>query len=400
MRKGRDCRMIAASYRYTVEAIVILEKENIPIQTECISAITIDSNYDMYNRPIIYLTLNIQSRIYDKLVLNSNTGTINLRIRKHNSNSKLNKDYIHDSFSYIIKSDPDYYKGLKEEVRVEDKIDDDTYMSGSIALFKKDTLDRIKQLHCNIFKNTNMASIIHKYTKDRKMVIEPFASITKFDTVIVPPMESLSELLSFLNSFDALYDRKYRYFEDFDVTYILNDSGKAIHGTDDYDTVIIDIVEPTYDQSKMPGIAIDPNSRAYILYVDAMDSSINIDDIKAIEYESILGVSSSGEVYRVPLKNGDDKSEKYLIQRVYNDNSRIIDNLRYTMDSTSIMLQVNKTEVDGSLFTPNKEYLINNYTDLKEYNGGFILSSKKEIIIRQDRDFISSVVLGLRKVME
>lgn len=395
--------MIAVGYRYTVDIILTIGEENINIQKESILAITIDSNYDVNNRPIIYLTLNIQSKIYDKLVLNSDTGIINLRIRKSNigGGSSLSKKYIHDSFSYLIKSDPDYYKSLKEKTRVEDKIDDDTYMSGTIALFKKDSLDKIKQLHYNIFKDSNMASIIHRYTKDRKMVIEPFKSTTKFDTLIVPPMESLTEVLSFLNDFDALYDRKYRYFEDFDVTYILNGSGNIVHATDDYDTVIIDIVDTTDESSKVSGVVIDNDQSAYILYIDAQDSTMVIDKAKSIEYDSIIGVSSTGEIYKVPLRNNNNSdNDKCLIQRVYNDNLRSIDNLKYTMDSTSIILQVSKSEVDGSLFTPNKEYLVNNYNRLSEYNGKWLLSFKKEVIVQQDTEFISSVILGLRKIEE
>lgn len=396
--------MIATSYRYKVDALLILENENIPIRNESIMAITIDSNYDLYNRPIIYLSLNIQSKVYDKLVLNSETASINLRIRKMNSSggSSLSKKYIHDSFSYLIKSDPDYYRGLKDKIRTEDVIEEDEYMSGTIALFRKDSLDKIKQLHCNIFRNTNMASIIHRYTKNRKMIIEPFDSNNKFDTVIVPPMESLTEVLSFLNDFDALYDRKYRYFEDFDVTYLLSGTGNSIKGMDEFNTFIIDIVDITDEKSKIPGIVIDSNKSAYLLYIDAQNTSMDIDNTKSIEYDSILGVSSSGEVYKVPLNsmNKNNKSEKYLIQRVYNDNSRIINNLKYAMDSTSIILQVSKSEVDGSLFTPNKEYFINNYKELTKYNGKFLLSYKKEIIVQQDSEFISNIILGFRKIVE
>lgn len=395
--------MIAASYRYKVDVILILENENIDINPESIMAITIDSNFDIYNRPIIYLTLNIQSKIYDKLVLNSETATINLRIRKTGTSngSSLGKKYIHDSFSYLMKSDPDYYKEIREKSRVDDKIDKDDYMYGTIALFKKDSLDKIKQLHFNIFKNSNMASIIHRYTKDRKMIIEPFDSREKFDTIIVPPMESLTEVIEFLNEFDALYNRKYRYFEDFNVTYLLNGSGNIVHATDRYDTVIIDIVDPTDERSKTPGVIIDSDQSAYVLYVDAQDSTVDIDKTKNIEYESIVGVSSTGEIYKVQLKNTlNPNNEKCLIQRIYNDNSRAIDNLKYLLDSASIMLQISKSEVDGSLFTPNKEYLVNNYDRLAKYNGKFLLSFKKEVIIQQDSEFIPNIILGLRKIEE
>lgn len=393
--------MITASYKYNVEVILILGEENISIQSAFISAIVIDNNYDRNNRPIIYMTLNLQARIYDKMVSHKEDGLVNLKIIKKSSNgSALSKVYIHDNFSYIIKTDPNYHKALKNKIRLsEDQFEDD-YARGTISLFKKDTMDNIKRLHCDIIKNSNMASIIHKYTKDRRMIIEPLDTKDKYDTIIIPPMESLTETLRFLNDFDTFYNRTYRYFEDFDVTYILSTTGKPIHGTDQFDTIMIDVLEPIDDRANTPGISIDYDNSTYILYINAQNTSMDVDTTMNIEYESIIGVSSTGKIYKVPLRNGDDKSKKHLIRRVYNDNMHIIDNLKGDLDSTSIVLQVTKTEVDGSLITPNKEYLVNNYDELSEYNGRYILSYKKEIMMRSGEEFMTNIVLGLRKIVE
>lgn len=393
--------MISASYRYRVNAIIILENETIEIKNESIVGVTIDSNYDTNNRPIVYITFNIQPRIYDKLVLNSETAYINLRIRKSsNGNSSINKDYIHDNFTYLIKSDPDYVQSLREQFRLKDKNDEDSYVFGTIALFRKDSLDKIKQIHNSVIKDSNMASIIHKYTYDRKMVISSFQSTKNIDYIVIPPMESLTELISFLNEFDALYDRKYRYFEDFDITYLLDSSGRPVHSVDKYDTIIIDVLETTDERTKIAGISIDENSNSYIINVDAQDTSMIIDTAQNIEYDSIIGISSSGEIYKLPLHNSKGKTDKSLVRRIYNDNTRFIDNIKNEMDNISVVLQVNKSEVDGSIFTPNKEYLVNNYKAFKQYNGRVLLSFKKEVLIQQDGKFISSVILGLRKIME
>lgn len=393
--------MVSLAYRYDVELILVLEDENVFFKKESIVALTIDINYDINNRPIIYLSLNVQSEIYDKLVLNSETATINLRIRKTNKSggSSVGKDYLHDSFSYIMKTDPNYLNGIK--FKEEQGSEDDQYMSGVIALFKKDSIDDIKHMYCDIVKKSNMASIIHRYTKTRKMVIEPLDTDDIIDQIIIPPVESLAELIEFLNEYRVLYNKQYRYFEDFDSTYILGSSGKAIHGMDEFDTVIINVTDLTNDKSKMPGINIDDNSGSYIVYVDAQDTSMTINKASHLEYESIIGITSSGEVYKVDLENNKGKeSNKQLIQRIYNDNTGYIDNIKDEMNSTSVILQINKSEVDGSIFTPNKEYLVSNFNNLKMYDGRFLLSFKKEVIVQQDTQFVPSVILGLRKVVE
>lgn len=393
--------MVSASYRYFIEALLILEKENIQLPTESLSAITITSEYDMANRPIIYISFNVQSRIYDKMVLNMTTAIINLRIKKYNKSSSgsINRDYIHDNFSYIIKTDPDYHKSLKENRS--SSVDEDSYMAGTIALFKKDTLDNIKHVYNDIIKNSNMSSIVHRYTRDRKMIIEPFTNTDTIDTIIIPPMESMTDLLSFLNDFQTFYDKRYRYFEDFDVTYLLNSIGNPIHGNDKYDTIIINILDTIDDRTKSVGIEMDDNSKSYILHIDALNTSMNINTVQNKEYNSIIGISSTGDIKKVHLKNiNNDKTDRAMIQRIYNDNMDYIENLRHEMDSSSVILQITRTEMDGSLFTPNKEYLINNYREYKEYNGKFILSYKKEVILQQDTEFMSDMIIGLRKVME
>lgn len=392
--------MLVSSYRYSIEAILILENENIAIQPESIVAITIESEYDTYNRPILYLSYNIQSRIYDKMVAQCKTASINLRIRKKTTSSgAIGKKYIHDSFSYIIKTDPDYYRDLKENQRIE--IDEDEYVRGVIALFKRSNINEIKKMHCDIIKDSTMASIIHKYTKHKKMVIAPLHSTKLIDTIIIPPMESITELISFLNEFDALYTRKYKYFEDFDITYLLDGAGTPVHGTDKYNTVIINVTDPTNEKSKNPGIFTDEQSRAYMIYVDAQTTSMNIDIAQNVEYNSIIGVSSTGEIKKINLNNDiDGKGDRPLIQRIYNDNERMIENLKYEIDSTSVILQFNKTEVDGSIFTPNKEYMVRNYSTFKMYDGRFTISFKKEVMIREGVDYIPSIIVGLRKIME
>ena len=392
--------LIVSSFRYSIDAILILKDENINIPSESIVSITIDSNFDVYNRPIIYLFYNMQSRIHDKMVAECETATFNLRIRKKGtSNGAIGKNYIHDRFSYIIKIDPDYYRGLKEKQRIE--VDEDEYVTGTIALFKKSNINEIKKMHCDIIKDSTMASIIHKYTRHKKMVIAPLQSTKKIDTIIIPPMESVTELIAFLNEFDALYDRKYRYFEDFDITYLLDGAGTPVHGTDEYDTVIINVVELDKELSKHPGVFIDEQSRSYMIYVDAPATTMNTDTADNVEYNSIIGISSSGEITKVSLNNDTDgKGDRPLIQRVYNDNTRMIENLKHEMDSTSIVLQINKTELDGSLFTPNKEYMVRNYSTYKMYDGRFMISFKKEVMVKDGINYIPSMIIGLRKILE
>ena len=75
-------------------------------------------------------------------------------------------------------------------------------------------------------------------------------------------------------------------------------------------------------------------------------------------------------------------------------------NTKAAIESASVIVSVKKSEIDSTIFTPNKEYQIKHYSDNSEYNGKYILSYKKEILLRQDDGYIGSVMIGLRKVSE
>ena len=61
---------------------------------------------------------------------------------------------------------------------------------------------------------------------------------------------------------------------------------------------------------------------------------------------------------------------------------------------------MSKTEIDSSLFTPNKEYQIKHYSSTREYDGKYILSFKKEIIVQQGEAYIGNIIFGLRRIVE
>ena len=77
-----------------------------------------------------------------------------------------------------------------------------------------------------------------------------------------------------------------------------------------------------------------------------------------------------------------------------------VDYLQSKIENSSLLFSVTKTEIDTSLITPNKEYVVRNFPTYSEYNGNYVLSYKKDTFINQNNQFISSVLFGLRKVKD
>ena len=397
----------AFNFAPTVELLVGTKSYMFPRNS--IRSIIIDNNYDRNNMPIIYLKVRITSVLYNRLVLNRDKATISFRLFKfpRDSTSALRQTYIEDNFSYIMSSDPDYNAAYEQFVTDKSTTDNEsaeTYLEGFIALMSMKAIENNKLLINDIIKNSNLISIVHRYTKHMTMCIEPCDNIDTIEQHIVPPITTITDLLEWLNNNFTFYKSGYRYFRDFDMTYLLSMNGNAImsNSTNKFDTIIFSIRDPLESIGKSNSIELDRANHAYIIYVDANNTSINIDGTVNKKYNSIIGVDSLGNTIQEALKIPEtpEKAEKVLMERVYSNNLDKIYNTKMAIESTAINITITKTEVDSSIFTPNKEYQIRHYEANREYDGKYVLSYKKEMILRQDDDYIGSVLIGLRKVTE
>lgn len=395
--------MINTYYRYKISAVFTYDNEVIDMPNESITAVVGNFDYNAHNMPIIYLYFRVNSRLYDLLVANTDTGTIILTVKKYDRStvSSLDRKVIEHEFSYIMPTDADYHKPLDQLEKDKDR-SEESYKVGVLALLGKDTLDDNSVFYNDIIKNSNMISIVHKYTQHMNMIIEPFTNNENVGTLIIPPMSRITSLLKFLNDFCPFYDKGYRYFRDFGKTYLLSNSGNPVSdGSDDYNTVVINIMDTSDPISKSVGMDIDKERKAYVLTVDAMDTHMDIDLTREKEYNSIVGISNSGDTVQMDLdtKNSKDKQKIYLYRTFDDDNLEYrVKNIKTEIDSSSVILQLTRTELDTSVITPNKEYIIQNYREFQEYNGRFILVSKKEVLIQQDNEFISNTSLAFKKV--
>lgn len=399
---------VVAAYNYTPTVELLVGTKNYSFPRNSIRTIIIDDSYDKNTMPIIYIKVRISSVLYNKLVLNASTGTISFRLFKYtrDTRSTFREPYIEDNFTYIMTSDPNYNEALEQFVSNKNTVDtesSDTYMEGYIGLMSLKCIENNKMLINDIIKNSNLPSIVHKYTNHMQMCIEPFEYADVIPQHIIPPMTTITELLEWLNDNFTFYKSGYRYFRDFTTTYILSMNGKAVMADSNrFNTVVFSIRDPLDHLGKINSMELDNTNHAYIIYVDASDTSIKIDRTTNKHYNSIIGVDTMGNTVQEPLNLPDSPTmtEKVLLERTYPDNLDRIYNTKAAIESASIIVSIKKSEIDSTIFTPNKEYQIKNYSDNREFDGRYILSYKKEMILRQDDGYIGSVLIGLRKVVE
>lgn len=393
--------MVNNLFRYNVSALYINGDEVTEIIPESISSLATVYDYDNKNMPILYMEFNVKADLYDAMVINIETARIILTIKRYDKKaaSGLERIFIRKEFSYLMETDPDYHKPLEKLENSREPIET-SYKRGIIALMDTESLDNNSVQYNDIFKNSNMISIVHRYTKHMRMIIEPFTYNETIPCLIIPPITSIRALLKFLNECYPFYDKGYRYFRDFDRTYLLSNEGNPVDdNTDMYDTMIIEIMDTTAVETKSSGIYTDPNQKAYVMQVDALDTNVSIDIVRNKEFNAIVGVDTFGNSETVDLfTNIDDQKEKVLLSRVYN--LRYLENVKAQIDSGTVVLQLKRTEIDSSIITPNKEYIIKNYREYSEYNGRYILSSKRDVYLQQNNEFISNTILTFRKMLD
>lgn len=399
---------VITAYNYTPTVELMVGTKNYTFPRNSIRTIIIDDSYDKNTMPIIYIKVRISSVLYNKLVLNANKGTISFRLFKftRDTKSSIREVYIEDNFTYIMTSDPNYNEALEQFVNntnTDDTESSDTYMEGFIGLMSLQCIEDNKKLINDIIKDSNLPSIVHKYTNHMNMCIEPFEYVDVIKQHIIPPMTTITSLLKWLNDNFTFYKSGYRYFRDFTTTYLLSMNGRAVSdGTSRFNTIVFSIRDPLDHLGKVNSMELDNTNHAYIIYVDASDTSIHIDRTTNKHYNSILGVDGIGNTVQEHLNLPESPmlSEKVLLERTYPNNIENIYSTKTAIESASVIVTIRKSEIDSTIFSPNKEYQIKNYSDNREFDGRYLLSYKKEIILRQDDGYIGGVAVGLRKINE
>lgn len=396
---------ISVSYSYKVEAKFVLDGKEETILPEGITSIITNYDYDNNNIPILYMGVKLETSLYNKMVINAEKASITLTISRSKNKSQyaVYNTYIKERFTYTMSTNPDYNISLEKESNTKDKIAQN-YREGFLALIKIDTTDNNKRIINNIIKNSNMMSVIHKYTSHMKMVMEPIHVDKHFNFLIIPPLDSIAKLLKYLNKQSVFYREGYRYFVDFDKTYLLSAEGNPVDARDGlYSTVIVNVTDPYNSElSNQTGIVTDTTNKAYIFNINANDTIMDVKKSEDKIFNKIMGVDSFGNVRELDLNipRTEGSSDKIRLERVPSDNMDYLDYLKDNIENTTILFNVTKTEIDSALITPNKEFIVRNYPTFSEYNGRYVLSYKKETLINQNNTFIHSIIFGLRKIKD
>lgn len=389
-------------YRYNIEVQYEYNKDLVVLDCTQIHSLTIDYDFDNRNMPIMFLKASIDKNVLDDMIQNSTTKTLTIIVSKfsYNNTIKINENYIRDQFIYFLPKDLNANKDLDYSNYTKDSID--IYKTVTIGLMKLSNITNTKKVINDVFKDTTIMNMILKHLSHMKLVIEPIANTNTIPSFIVPPISSVTEYIKYLDDYFTLYPTGYRLFYDYNTTYLISSSGKSVEtaNINNY-SVIINVNNTITEESKSQGMGIDRKQKAYFIEVDSTDITMFQDEATDKTFNTILGIGSDGSTSKVKLntENVNLSTERTLIERVPNNNLKILNNMKRKIEDKSILVNVVKTELDTSVLTMNREYVIRNFDKLGYRNGKFLLSRKREIYTLDNDNFILSCILTFRKIL-
>lgn len=390
-------------YKYYATLKFVVDNTVYDIDDTSIKTIVIDSNYDELNMPMIFITLGLYKSMANKMILNQQEGSFILDIKRCVANSdmpELFSDYINDKFIYFIAGEVD--QGVDIDIENIEADDDDTVVT--LGLLSLDHVNKNKKT-MNGIVNGNLSSLMYYVTGHLPIVIEPPKNNVTFENKILPPMNSVAKTLNYLNSLSVFYPTQYRFFIDFDRSYLLSSSGKAIKASgDDITSVLITIYHIDEHEAKIQGMITNKQQALYEIYANSADCELSDDNISEKSFNKITANSNINGQSTSTISTGNSSllTSKTKTVRIGNGNTGLLDNMISSIDTSAIQLLIQKVDIDGSIFTINKEYIIraDNAYNTEKYNGRYILVRKRELYIRNDDTYTMNIMLLFKKVPE
>ena len=274
----------------------------------------------------------------------------------------------------------------------------------TIGLIMVDHVNEIKNVANGVIKSGNMSSVLYYLLGDRQVLMEPLQYNTVVENFILPPLNSLSKMIEYLNNYHTFYDTSYRFFIDFDITYILSTSGKGVKKKGEECNIVKFILHRNYDEKNMEGMDYQIIDGMYNIDCSGSFTSMSDSTDSSKSYSAYGGITSNGDIIEESTGTRDDVSpirSKTNNIRIPNNNTVLIKNMATDEANSMILLNISKNKIDGSIITPNKQI----YVDASEvygekYTGVYLLDRKREAYLREGEGFAMSVIASLRRIAD
>ena len=389
-------------YNFKCELIYLntVKNKSLKIDAKSIKSFKIDHNYLTNHMPTILMTLSLDKKVIDDMIKNNNENLFSFTVKKYNtlSNSPLAINYFKRKFTYFLSDKLNNNDDI--DYADEQQIKEQNFNTITIGLMCIDHINDNKK-NCSMSVNGRKYDFVKYITSHmNNVLIEPFTYNETLKNFVIPSIDSISELLKYVNDYRVFYKSHYRYYIDFDCAYIISSSGKSIKKKNDkYDSVTINIKDIIQEGANDRGIKINKTKGNHTINVSYTDAEVYDNSISNKSKTDIKGITSTGSTKKKLKSSSSISKAKTKSIRLKNDNTHMMENIVSDNDSSNIFIAITKDDVDPSVFTINKRYNIHNIDRYKENDGVYLLTRKIEEYYRtEDNVYEMTIVLYFRKV--
>ena len=287
-------------------------------------------------------------------------------------------------------SNPNY----RESLNTDNSMKDASYKKIMLGLVSVDLTNQLRKSFNDVYTNIDTNTLISIALDGTKPVIEKIKYNKTYDRILIPPVANRLKMLEFIFNKDEFYDTNFRYFIDFDRSYLLSKSGEAVDAGDgQIQDIILDIKSITADEAYYEGIQV--KNGAYYIYVNPAASNVSLNQGTEKVANQIVAIDGDSGMQELSLNINNTEGSDTKQMFVRTSNAALYKN---ELESNTIAIDVIKQNIDGSCFTPNKCISISNYGEYSKYNGKCIMTYKKELYKPCGGGFEVSCSLGLKKV--
>ena len=364
--------------------------------------------------PIIYLSINANNELYNDIIQQREDATFSVNIGSYNASNGNYGSATHSisgEYKYVpATTNADYGEMLNQTKHLKnigtnskgknvfeyrtDPLMDTSYRTIDIGLVSTEQTEMMRKPFNGIRDNTTTSEVIESEVmshfenhymqaldNDVEYNIEELG-----DPLIMTPASNIYDFLENLYKVDAFYNSPFRIFLDCHNKFYLLSRSKT-----ESESVIIKITDVEDDISIYDGIGyVNGATTVYVNQINVRytsDQSIThiVNQVTAYNDESVESASYGLE------NNGEGRT-----QYARTNYGNTVKN-QYDSDAA---VEIIKNHIDGSQFTPDKQYYIDNTGEYSKFNGSYILAYKKVYFKSVDGNYLLTCNLGFTPTSE
>ena len=357
----------AEQYNYKIELeYTPTSGDNIMIDPQQIQYILIDKNFDACNMPVLSLFGSIEKSVLDDMISNMSEATMTLRIIKYdvaNNNGGIGEKYFEDKFMFMLDGDLNKTHNFDSEENYEEG-QDSQYKEVNLWMLPQMAVNNNRFVQNGVFHGATMNSMILNASNNvGDMLVEPIKYDNSFDQIMVPPTNTISQYMRYLNdNINSFYDTPYRYFMDFDMTYMVSSSGKPVPAKNQtINTIAIEVQDLDTDTNDELGAYTEEKASTYKIFTDTsrIDYSENNLLNKSMNKLTVLDAHGNKVERGIDNTNTSITNTYNQVINTSTNDTNMANSIANSVSADGTIFSMVKNDLDARLFTINKEYVLN-----------------------------------------